>query len=95
MRTNGLSAAAIVARPANGPHHPSRMNYAGTRPIEAVPQVTVFTTAGVPARPELLTGGLRCGEAKRHQNLPRGGSGDHAGGALAETRRPPRFTHYG
>jgi hypothetical protein len=26
----------IFARPANGQHHPSRMNYVGLRPIEAI-----------------------------------------------------------
>jgi hypothetical protein len=48
MRTNGLGST-IVPRPANGPLHPSRMNYAGTRPIEIKPPVVVFTTTGVPA----------------------------------------------
>ncbi len=38
----------IISRPANGPYHPSRMNYAGTRPIEIKPPVVVFTTTAVP-----------------------------------------------
>jgi len=48
MRTDGLGSA-IIPSPANGPYHPSRMNYAGTRPIRSKPPVTVFTTTGVPA----------------------------------------------
>ena len=47
MRTNRLGRI-IIPRPVNGSPHPSGMNYAGTRPIEVKPPVTVFTTTGVP-----------------------------------------------